>query len=81
MKETLTVLQQINGLLVQANPLVASVTALGVALIQSIHANGTDIKPFADEIARFEGLLAGGVTVDDTWRAANGLPAWKSPNP
>ncbi len=80
MKETLTVLQQINGLLAQANPLVGSVTALGIALIQSIKANGTAIGPFADEIAKFETILANGVTVDDAWRAANGLPVWKAPN-
>ena len=78
MNQALALLTQINAVLATSTPLVGPVTALGIALINWIHASGTDIKPFEEEIAQFESIIAGGQSVDDAWRAAHGLPPWKS---
>jgi hypothetical protein len=74
----LGVLQGLNALIVSASPLVVGATVAFKALIHALHSSGTEIKPFEEEITKFEGIISGGISVDDAWRAANGLPPWKT---
>lgn len=77
-EKTLAALQLVNTLLEAAAPVAAAAISLGVALIHQIKSAGTDIAPFQEEIIKLETKLAGGVAVDDAWRAQHGLPAWGS---
>lgn len=75
MQEALAALTQVNETLGSFNPLVATLFALGKALVDSIKSSGNDIGPFQAEIDKFDALVAKGFAVDAAWRAEHGLPA------
>lgn len=73
-QELLAALQAVNGVLTAVTPLVGGVTTLGLSLVKEIKGNGTAVGDFATEIAKFDGLVAQGIAVDDQFRADHGLP-------
>jgi len=72
--KTLQFLQLINGLLSAVSPTVATAIGVGEEIIANLRAQGSDLRPFADEIARFDALVDSGLGADAAWRARHGLP-------
>lgn len=78
---TIQTLQSINAFITLLNPLIGSALALGTAIVADVRSQGADVGPFADEIAKFDALVAGGIATDADWRRRHGLPDWPTAQP
>jgi len=76
-QKLLLALQQVNATIAKFEPTYGALLQAGVTIVAAIRGSGTDIKPFAEEIAKFDAYASGGIGTDDRWRADHGLPPWK----
>jgi hypothetical protein len=60
------------------NPLLGSAIMFGEQIVGEFRSQGANIGGFADEIARFDGLVGSGIAADDAWRARHGLSPWSA---
>lgn len=73
-EQALKYLQNANQIITLLNPLLGGAIALGTMIVNDVRAQGANVGPFAEEIAKFDAAVSEGLAADDAWRAHHGLP-------